>query len=179
MTGGILLEVCVGSAEAAMAAQEGGADRVELCANLLEGGTTPSAGTIQFTHERLDIGLQVIIRPRGGDFCYTDAEFEIMKIDSGTGKFTLDGNGSETINGQASIDVEKQLCGLAIKSNGTNWYVIDTIGDCNLRDISGTLEIVYTKFFSGVMASSATTDSSWNRQTMRPLPSSSIPSLRR
>jgi len=81
MNNQLVLEACIGSAEAAIAAQEGGADRVELCANLLEGGTTPSAGTIQLARQRVEIGLNVMIRPRGGDFCYSDVEFEIMKLD--------------------------------------------------------------------------------------------------
>jgi len=81
MNNQLVLEACIGSAEEAIAAQEGGADRVELCANLLEGGTTPSAGTIQLARQRVEIGLNVMIRPRGGDFCYSDVEFEIMKLD--------------------------------------------------------------------------------------------------
>jgi copper homeostasis protein len=76
-----ILEVCVESVDGAVAAQEGEADRVELCANLLEGGTTPSSGTILEARRRLQIGLQIMIRPRGGDFCYSSTEFEVMKRD--------------------------------------------------------------------------------------------------
>ncbi len=77
----LVIEVCVDSVESAVAAQEGGADRVELCDNLLEGGTTPSSGMIAVAREQLRIGLHVIIRPRSGDFCYSAIEFEVMRRD--------------------------------------------------------------------------------------------------
>ncbi len=77
----ILIEACVTSAQSAINAEKGGALRVELVDNLIEGGTTPGAGTIKLAREKLSIGLFIMIRPRGGDFCYSDLEFEIMKED--------------------------------------------------------------------------------------------------
>jgi len=77
----LLLEVCAGSVESGIAAQKGGARRIELCDNLGEGGTTPSLGTILVARKLLEIQIYPIIRPRGGDFLYDDAEFEVMKED--------------------------------------------------------------------------------------------------
>jgi copper homeostasis protein len=73
------LEICVDNVESAMVAQYAGADRVELCNNLQEGGTTPGFGMISSARSNLCIGLNVIIRPRGGDFLYSDLEYEIMR----------------------------------------------------------------------------------------------------
>lgn len=76
-----ILEICCYSVESAMRAEQSGADRIELCDNYPEGGTTPSYGAIQLALERLRIPVNVIVRPRGGDFLYTEAEYEIMKND--------------------------------------------------------------------------------------------------
>ena len=73
-----LLECCVDSVESAMAAEEGGADRLELCANLAIGGTTPSAAVFKQVKRDCDVKINVLIRPRFGDFLYTEPEMEEM-----------------------------------------------------------------------------------------------------
>ena len=82
----IHVEVCIDSLDSALASQAAGAERVELCANLLEGGTTPSAGLIAEVRRNISLKLHVMIRPRGGDFCYSDGEFRIMERDIAAAK---------------------------------------------------------------------------------------------
>jgi copper homeostasis protein len=97
-------------------AQKGGAQRVELCDNIYEGGTTPSYGAIKIAREKLNIELNIIIRPRGGDFCYSDLEFEIMQKDIGFAKENgVDGIVIGLLNPNGSIDIKrtKQLVELA------------------------------------------------------------------
>jgi copper homeostasis protein len=81
MKASVVLEVCVDSVASAVGAEQGGAHRLELCANLAEGGVTPSAGMIAMARKRVAIPLHVLIRPRPGDFVYTPDEFEVMKRD--------------------------------------------------------------------------------------------------
>ena len=75
------LEIAVFNIQSAMLASQAGADRIELCENPFEGGTTPSYGTLKTVREKITIPIFPIIRPRGGDFLYSDEEFEVIKKD--------------------------------------------------------------------------------------------------
>jgi len=77
----VTCEVCVEGVSGALAAAEGGAHRIELCAGLVEGGTTPSVGTLSAVLEAGSVDTMVLVRPRGGDFLYSDAELDVMVRD--------------------------------------------------------------------------------------------------
>lgn len=76
----MLVEVCANSLESALIAERAGADRIELCSELAVGGITPSYGLLKAVREQISIPVHVLIRPRSGDFTYTDKEFDIMLI---------------------------------------------------------------------------------------------------
>ncbi|RZK21727.1 MAG: copper homeostasis protein CutC [Pedobacter sp.] len=103
------LEVCANGYESALNAQIGGANRVEFCDNLAEGGTTPSYGQLALAKENLTIEVWPIIRPRGGDFLYSDIEFDLMKEDVKVCKtLNCDGIVIGILNADGTID--KQRC---------------------------------------------------------------------
>lgn len=103
-----LIEIATSDYVTTKAAYEGGADRIELCANLAEGGTTPSYGHIKQCREDFPISIYPIIRPRGGDFLYTAEEFKIMKQDIiMCKKLGCDGIVIGLLNRNGTVDVER------------------------------------------------------------------------
>jgi copper homeostasis protein len=102
------VEIVVYNIESALKAQEGGADRIELCENPGEGGTTPSYGTIELVRQNLNIDVFVMIRPRGGDFHYSNYEFHAMKRDiSQCQKLSVDGLVFGMLNSDGTIDKKR------------------------------------------------------------------------
>ena len=102
------LEICVDSVESAINAEVAGANRIELCDNLLEGGTTPGYGTIISARNNLNIDINVLIRPRGGDFLYTDIEYDIMRRDIELcGEAGVNGIVIGILMSDGSIDLER------------------------------------------------------------------------
>ena len=103
-----IIEIATSDFLTTRSAVEGGADRIELCANLAEGGTTPSYGHIKQCREAFDLLIYPIIRPRGGDFLYSNEEFEIMLQDVKLCKqLGCDGVVIGLLNSNGSIDIKR------------------------------------------------------------------------
>ena len=110
------IEICTNSAESVRAAVAAGADRIELCAGMPEGGTTPSYGEVALVRELIPAGMHVIIRPRGGDFLYSEEECEIMCRDIEMArKIGVDGVviGCLTADGEVDADKMRKLMSVA------------------------------------------------------------------
>jgi copper homeostasis protein len=104
----IKIEVVAYNIESALKAQEGGADRIELCASPADGGVTPSFGIIEGARQNINIDLFVMIRPRGGDFLYNNYEFHSMKRDIlQCQKFSVDGIVLGILNANGTIDKKR------------------------------------------------------------------------
>lgn len=123
----ILVEACVDSVHGAIAAEQAGARRLELCANLVEGGTTPSAGMLRAVHRCVGIPVFAIVRPRGGDFVYDAADIEVMLRD---------------IEFAKSCDVQGIVSG-ALNPNGT----IDEDGTSALTEAAHPLPFTFHRAF--------------------------------
>lgn len=126
------LEIIGFNIESCLAAQEAGASRIELCAGPGEGGTTPSYAFIKEAREKLEIDLYVMIRPRGGDFLYSDDDFEIMKNDVAICKqLGCDGivTGILTTDGQVDKKRCKELIELAYPLEATFHRAFDRVAD--------------------------------------------------
>lgn len=135
-----LLEIAANSLASALAAQEGGADRIELCENLDEGGTTPSHGTLSMVRDRLRIPVYALIRPRGGDFLYDESERELMRRDiEHCARLGCDGVviGALTADGDVDIAACRELIAAAGKLGVTFHRAFDASRDRSeaLRDI--------------------------------------------
>lgn len=112
----MIVEVCANSLESALNAQKAGADRIELCSELAVGGVTPSFGLLQLIKQHISIPVNVLIRPRSGDFTYSDLEFEIMKRDIALcAELGFNGIVSGVLLNDFTLDFErtKELIGLS------------------------------------------------------------------
>jgi copper homeostasis protein len=103
----LILEICVESIDYAVAAERGGADRIELCADLFTGGITPSAELMKMVRRHLQIPIHVLIRPRAGDFLYSHDELQTMRADIRAAKhFGMDGIVLGILQKDNRVDVE-------------------------------------------------------------------------
>jgi copper homeostasis protein len=104
----MLIEIAVFNLESAIAAYNAGAHRIELCSAPAEGGLTPSAATMRLTRKYVKIPIHVMIRPREGDFCYSEKEFETMLLDVAAAKVVgMEGVVAGILNPDGTVDEER------------------------------------------------------------------------
>lgn len=136
----VLLEICADSVESAVAAERGGAHRIELCSDLIEGGITPSVGLLSTVREKIGIQLYMMVRPRGGDFSYSEEEYKAMERDIEAGKrHGTDGFVLGILHEDATVDLERtrRLVELAHPKHVTFHRAFDMT-----RDMDEALETV-------------------------------------
>lgn len=145
------MEVCVESVVSAVNAEKGGAVRIELCANLIDGGITPSLGLVRRVQCCVTIPIMIMIRPRGGDFCYSEEEFETMKEDIEIfKKESVHGFVLGILNFDGSID--KERCALLLKLCSPHPVTFHRAFDMTANPFS-TLETLISIGFSRVLTS--------------------------
>jgi copper homeostasis protein len=163
----INLEVCANSFASALAAEKGGAIRVELCENMAEGGTTASYAQIKLAKEHLKLAVWPIIRPRGGDFLYSDYEFEIMKTDISCCK-ALKCDGVVTGILTADGEIDKKRCDELIKLASPMPVAFHRAFD-QCKDLSVSLETLIDLGFVRVLTSGAALDAHQGMETLAAL----------
>lgn len=165
------MEICIDGVSSAIAAEKGGADRVELCANLPEGGTTPSAGMIKTVRRKFSGGLMVIIRPRGYDFLYSDDEMAVMIEDIRMSReLGADGVviGCLTANGK----VDRERCGRLIEAVGPMDVTFHRAFDMT-RDLTEALETIHSLGIKRILTSGGKPDVASGMQVISQLVSHS------
>ncbi|MCG8475121.1 MAG: copper homeostasis protein CutC [Cytophagales bacterium] len=145
------LEICCYSLESCLAAEEGGAHRIELCGGMYEGGTTPSAGTISLVKEAVNLPVQVMIRPRGGDFLYSDWEMKQMIRDVQMAReLGADGVVFGMLKADGSLDVER-MSQLAEEARGMEITLHRAFDMC--RDPEQAIEHAKSLGFNRILTS--------------------------
>ncbi len=147
---GILLEIVASTVEDCIAAENGGADRIELCAAIATGGLTPSLGTLIEVKKRVRIPLMAMVRPRAGGFCYSEEDFAVMRRDAAL----LIENGADGIVFgilHADVGVDTKRCGEMVAIAGDRQTVFhrafDVVGD-PLRALEELVDLGFTRFLT-------------------------------
>ena len=149
----VLVEAAVDTFDAAIAAEAAGVQRIELCGPLHDGGTTPSAGVIARCSEKLLTSVNVLIRPRGGNFVYTDDEIEIMKKDIAVAReLGVDGFAFGALTPEGDIDVANMADLIAV---ATPLRVVFHRAFDSVRDQDDALELLVSLQVNGVLTSGA------------------------
>ncbi|MFN4364330.1 copper homeostasis protein CutC [Chryseobacterium hispalense] len=161
------IEIACFNPESALIAVENGADRIELCDGLSEGGTTPDFETVQQLREKINIPIFVMVRPRGGDFTYTDEEFEQMKSDLVQLKsLNVDGFvfGILDENDEVNIEQNKTLVELAKPYPCTFHRAFD-----RAKDLEKSLEKVIECGFTTILTSGQKPNVSEGKENLKKL----------
>jgi copper homeostasis protein len=164
---GLVLEACVDTLESALAAERGGADRIELCADLADAGTTPSHGTLSLALKRLAIPVFPIIRPRGGNFVYQADELTVIRADLAHARdLGAPGAviGALTPGGDVDVDLMATLRADAPKMQLTFHRAFDVC-----RDASAALETLIALGIDRVLTSGQATTAWEGREQLRML----------